>query len=127
MHSDAVAAVERLRAAGDQPVIVPQVLYEYWVVATRPANLNGLGLSPEAARRAVDEFMLTLLLLRDERGIFDHWISLVTDSSVAGKVAHDARLVAAMLRHGITHLLTFNAVDFSRFHGIAVLQPTLAR
>lgn len=35
-HAEAVAAVYRIRQRGDQPAIVPQVLYEYWVVATRP-------------------------------------------------------------------------------------------
>lgn len=44
-HAEAVAAVYRIRQRGDQPAIVPQVLYEYWVVATRPTSQNGLGLS----------------------------------------------------------------------------------
>lgn len=35
-HAEAVAAVYRIRQRGDQPAIVPQVLYEYWVVATPP-------------------------------------------------------------------------------------------
>lgn len=37
-----------------------------------------------------------------------------------GKNAHDARLVAAMVRHGLTHILTFNAQDFSRYRGITI-------
>ena len=85
---------------------------------------NGLGLSVAEARTAVDEFILTFLLLRDERGIFNYWIDLVTVNSVAGKVGHDARLVAAMSRHGISHLKTFNGADFARFNAIAALSPT---
>ena len=42
---------------------------------------------------------------------------------VIGKMAHDARLVAAMKRHDITHLLTFNDRDFSRFTDIMVVNP----
>jgi predicted nucleic acid-binding protein len=42
---------------------------------------------------------------------------------VLGKNAHDTRLVAAMLVHGVTHLLTFNVTDFSRFPGLTVLDP----
>jgi hypothetical protein len=34
------------------------------------------------------------------------------------------RIVAAMLVHGITQLLTFNADDFKRFSDIVVLSPT---
>jgi predicted nucleic acid-binding protein len=42
---------------------------------------------------------------------------------VLGKNAHDARLVAAMNVHGVTHLLTFNAADFRRFTTIQVMTP----
>ncbi|MEX0641079.1 MAG: hypothetical protein WD468_00180 [Pirellulales bacterium] len=48
---------------------------------------------------------------------------LADTSDVKGKPAHDARLVAAMTRHSITHILTFNVDDFRRFSGIEVLQP----
>lgn len=89
MHADAVSAVKRIRAASNQPVIVPQVLYEYWVVATRPVELNGLGLTTDQARLAVDEFATNLTLLLDERGIFVNWLSLVTDHSVNGKKLAD--------------------------------------
>ncbi len=99
MHAEAVSAVMRIRAASNQPVIVPQNLYEYWVVATRPMALNGLGLTTDQARLAIDEFATSLTLLLDERGIFANWIDLVTNNSVSGKLAHDARLVAAMFRH----------------------------
>jgi len=36
-------------------------------------------------------------------------------SGVMGKNAHDTRLVAAMLRHDIKSILTFNSADFKRF------------
>jgi predicted nucleic acid-binding protein len=42
---------------------------------------------------------------------------------VAGKQAHDAHLVAAMLVHGVTHLLTFNTNDFKRFSEVMVVNP----
>lgn len=40
-----------------------------------------------------------------------------------GKKVHDARLVAAMITHQITHLLTFNIDDFKRFSEIVVVDP----
>ncbi len=40
-----------------------------------------------------------------------------------GKQVHDARLVAAMITHHITHLLTFNIDDFKRFSAIVVVHP----
>ena len=48
-HGIAGAAVAKLAAAGQDFIIVPQNLYEWWTVATRPIANNGLGLSvPEA-------------------------------------------------------------------------------
>ena len=61
--------------------------------------------------------------LRDERGIFGVWHELVLAHSVLGKQTHDARLVAAAIRHGLTHVLTFNAADFHRYQKIQVLDP----
>jgi hypothetical protein len=51
-------------------VIVPQNIYEYWVVATRPIANNGLGFSAKHTESTVDAFLETFSLLRDERGIF---------------------------------------------------------
>jgi len=48
---------------------------------------------------------------------------MALDRKVSGKQAHDARLAAAMLRHGLTHLLTFNIEDFKRYPSINILDP----
>ena len=53
---------------------------------------------------------------------FEPWHQLV-EQQVLGKNAHDARLIAAMQRHGLTHLLTFNGEDFRRYPGIQLLAP----
>ena len=76
-----------------------------------------------AADQSVQELIRDFLLLKDERGIFGPWQSLVVNHAIQGKASHDARLVAAMQRHGLTNLLTFNAGDFQRFQAINVLAP----
>src|SRR5947209_20563162 len=48
------AAVQTLRGRGERLIIVPQNLYEFWAVATRPAGpppagANGLGMTPAQA------------------------------------------------------------------------------
>ena len=48
---------------------------------------------------------------------------LVKKYNVKGVNFHDTRIVAAMLVHGITHILTFNVEDFKRFIEIAVVHP----
>lgn len=44
---------------------------------------------------------------------------------VSGMRVHDARLVAAMLAHGLTHILTFNVKDCQRYVplGMTVVHP----
>ena len=123
MHNRAQEAVDRLDSDGHEGVIVPQVLYEYWVVATRPAAVNGLGMDLPSVEASLSKWLSVFRLLRDERGIFGFWRELVTNHQVQGKNAHDARLVAAMQRHGLVNLLTYNKPDFSRFAGINIYSP----
>jgi predicted nucleic acid-binding protein len=122
-HAEAMAAVERLKRDGHDCQIVPQNLYEFWVVATRPVEYNGLGLDTEKTEDAVRGWMSFFRLRLDERGIFRNWFQLVAAYQVRGKIGHDARLVAAMQRHGLTNLLTFNGADFARFPSISVFTP----
>ncbi len=123
MHGEALAAIDWLDANGHECVIVPQVLYEYWVVATRPTENRGLGMSAADADAAISQWIAIFRLLLDERGIFTYWRELVAMYNVKGKNAHDARLVAAMQRHGLTDLLTFNKPDFTRFTAINTYTP----
>jgi predicted nucleic acid-binding protein len=123
-HPLAVDAVAAIIARGDTPCLVPQVLYEFWVVATRPAAANGLGYAAAQADAELSRLSALYPLLLDSAAIYIEWRKLVTAHNVLGKNAHDARLVAAMLLHGVSHLLTFNVADLSRFPGITVLHPS---
>ena len=40
---------------GDDGVLAPQVLIEFWVVATRPPDVNGFGWSPAVAAAGEEE------------------------------------------------------------------------
>jgi predicted nucleic acid-binding protein len=123
LHQEALDAVAALRRQGDELVIVPQNLYEFWVVCTRPVAQNGVGLSPARVQTELAGAKSLYSLLDDNPAILPQWEQLVARHQVIGKNAHDARLVAAMLVHGIGRLLTFNAGDFQRFSGITVLTP----
>lgn len=116
-------AFETLIARGRELHIVPQNLFELWVVATRPASQNGLGLSTTEAAAELMRLKSMFPLLPDPPAIYPVWESLVIQYRVAGKPAHDARLVAAMLVHGLTTILTFDRTGFSRYAGIEVLHP----
>ncbi len=116
-------AIETLRLAGFRPCIVPQNIYEFWVVATRPKAQNGLGMSLAAATAEVLNFKSLFPILEDSSAVFHEWEKVIAANSIIGKNGHDARFVAAMIVHGITHFLTFNVQDFRRYSGITVLSP----
>ena len=105
------------------PYIVPRNLVEFWVVATRPASQNGLGMSVAAASGELTRIKRLFEPLPELPTIFPVWQSLVIRHAISGKPAHDARLVAAMQAHGIRSVLTFNRTDFYRFPGIEVFDP----
>ena len=84
---------------------------------------NGLGLSTAEAAAELVRLRSMFPLLPDTPAIYPVWESLVIQYGVAGKPAHDARMVAAMHVHGLTTVLTFDRTGFSRYAGIEVLHP----
>jgi predicted nucleic acid-binding protein len=118
------AALNALRDRGEDLCLTPQNLIEFWGVATRPvASLNGLGMTPDEADRELTQLEGLFRLLPDVSSIYPNWRRLVVAARVSGRQVHDARLVAVMLAHRISHLLTFNTGDFTRHKGITVTHP----
>jgi predicted nucleic acid-binding protein len=122
-YQPAVDAVATLLTQSHTVCVVPQNLYEFWVIYTRPTSANGLGKSATEAAAELTRLQNHFTLLADTSAVLPAWEQLVTTHAVLGKNAHDARLVAAMQVHGVTHLLTFNDADFRRFSAITVLTP----
>jgi predicted nucleic acid-binding protein len=114
------AAIQTLLRRGERLIVVPQNLYEFWAVATRPAGpppagRNGLGMTAEQAAHWLRFIRRRFTLLPDREELSTLWQELVERHNVTGFRAHDVRLVAAMQSYGITRLLTFNAADFRGF------------
>lgn len=125
-HVEAARAVLSLLATGEILCLASQNLVKFWAVATRPLEANGLGWDTKKTHSQIAQFLEQFLLLDDSPAVFVHWLSLVTSHDVKGKNVHDTRLVAVMMTHGITHLLTFNTDDFRRFPNITLIHPNEA-
>ena len=122
-------AIQTLLLRGEQLIIVPQNLYEFWAVATRPAGAppggsNGLGMTPAQAAHWLRFFQRRFALLFDRDDLSRLWQALVESHGVTGFRAHDVRLVAAMQTYGITRLLTFNGNHFSGLP-VTIVEPAL--
>jgi predicted nucleic acid-binding protein len=116
-----LAALRKLRRQGQVLHTTPQNYIEFWSGATRPAAVNGLGLTPARAGRLVQRLRPLFPLLAETPTLFDQWLQVVAAAAVSGRQVHDARLVAVMRVHGVTHILTFNVADFTRYQSIGIV------
>jgi hypothetical protein len=70
LHQIALDALAVLRLRGEQLCLVPQNLYEFWVVATRPVAQNGLGLTAAEALAELAKLKQLFVFLDDTPAIF---------------------------------------------------------
>lgn len=125
-HETARAALLKLASAGAQLFVAPQILIEFWAVASRPTKDNGLALDAPEIEKRIAAYLAAFDFAPDAPVIFDEWRRLANIYAPQGKPTHDARLVAAMKVHGIKNILTFNAKDFRRYEAsenIVVVEP----
>jgi len=107
----------------EQFAIAPQSLYEMYVVCTRPATVNGVGMTPEQALAELAAARALFQNLPDTPQIYSTWEGLMGKYKVQGKRAHDLRLAAFMIEHRIPTILTFNDADFRTVSEIDALNP----
>ena len=126
VHPIIRAALRKLRTNGHRVCATPQNFVEFWNVATRPTERNGFGLAPANADRLLRLVERLFPLLPDSPAVYTKWRRLVVSFGVSGIQVHDARIVATMIVHGVTHILTFNTTDFVRYgtRGIVTVDPT---
>lgn len=123
-HYDVVKnAVKLLRLQNETFCVAPQNLVEFWAVATRPLNENGLGMPVTSAAQEIAALREFFRLLPYTADVLERWQRLVLDQGVVGKQTHDAHIVAVMQVYSVASILTFNGAHFKRFPGIGVLDP----
>ena len=123
-HLVAENAINQLLEQNDVICVTKQNLIEFWSVATRPANVNGLDWDTPKTKQQIEQLLLRFQFLNDPSDVLPHWLALVARHDIKGRRTHDARLVAVMLSHGVTHLLTFNTGDFASFTNISLVHPS---
>lgn len=124
-HAAAREAVAQALASGARVTIAPQNVYEFWSLATRPIESNGLGWTVQRTRYAIETFRSRFPTLHEPPEVLEIWLDLVAAHGLKGKRIHDAHLLATMKANGVSRLLTFNAADFPAMDDIAILTPGL--
>jgi predicted nucleic acid-binding protein len=102
----------------------PHTTAEFWHVSTRPPERHGCGLTPLEADRRARRIERAFTLLPDGEAVDREWRRLVVAHAISGVQVDDARLVAVMTVHDVTHLLTLNDRDVARDAGITVVHPS---
>ena len=116
-------AVVTLLEADHDLCVCAQILIEFWAVSTRPKDVNGLGMTSAVVSQLTTDLRKTFTCLPEPPDMADRWQAVADKHSVAGKQAHDARIVAIMNAHGISRILTLNTSDFARYDGIMPITP----
>ena len=122
--SQANHAVSQLLRQKDSLFFCAQNIAEFWNVATRPINANGIGMSCEDALKEVRNIEVFLNLLPDIPGVYPEWKRIVASYNVQGVKVYDARLVAVMTVYSVDNILTFNDADFRRYGNVKALHPS---
>jgi predicted nucleic acid-binding protein len=118
-------ALRRLKADGHRFAVAFQNIAEFWNVSTRPAtSRGGMGLTIAQTEKHARVLERIFTVLPENSVAYSTWRDLVRTHSVHGVQVYDARLVAWMKSHGITHIVSLNASDFQRYPGITALLPS---
>lgn len=126
MYSAATHAVKTILEK-DDIALVPQTMNEFWRVVTAPLDKQrgGFGWDVAQADKKIQQLEMNFSMKYDTAEVYRKWRATVLTLGVTGIQVHDARIAAAMLAHGLTHILTFNVKDFQRYVslGITVVHP----
>jgi len=122
-HQLVDTALAQLAGQGTVLHYTHQNIAELWNAMTRPLDRNGFGLTVADAEREVRAIEGGMIFLPDGDAVYREWRRIVVQHSVLGVQIHDARLAAAMYVHRVSHILTLNVSDFSRFSGLITVHP----
>ena len=85
-----------------------------------PSARGGYGLSIAEAEHRLRIIERLFSVATETPTSYTFWRNLVRTYAVQGVQVHDARLVALMQAHSITHILTLNLADFVRYQSLVV-------
>ncbi len=97
-----------------------QNLVEYWSVASRAKQVNGLGLPLQEVNSRIHMLMEKFEMLSDSPKVIDIWLKMCAREGISGKHAHDARLASTAIANDVDTIVTLNRRDFQNLKGILV-------
>lgn len=103
-------------------IVTAQVVREYLVMATRPQDVNGLGLPGDIAASNLDDLLTGVEVLPDSGAAMSVLVGFVHRDLALGKQIHDANLVAQALHHRLDVIVTDNPRHLRRFADLITIE-----
>ena len=122
-HRDAQDFLQRCSGAGVHCAVTGQILREYFEVATRPIEVNGLGLSLDDALSNMAIFRGRTVFLEENEAVSRELEVLVRRHGLTGKRGHDTNIAAVLAVFRVPYLITANKDEFTVFEHARVLTP----
>ena len=123
-HQTAKVAIERQFQKANELCISRQIIREFLSTMTR-AELTVPKPNFDDVADRVESFPIFFRIFGEGTQVTSRLLSLVRSHHCAGKQIHDANIVATMLAHGISKLLTHNVADFNRYSGLIEVVPLI--
>jgi predicted nucleic acid-binding protein len=121
-HTTALTRLQGARRDQISLVVNPQVVREFVAAASRPA-LDSTPPPIDPILENVRRIRAGFVLLDENAATVDRLTELLNSIPTQGKQVHDANIVATMLTHGVSTLLTHNTGDFARFAALIRVLP----
>ena len=124
-HLTAQNQLQALIAGGVELWTSRQVLREYMATLTRVQTFTR-PVPPAAIEIDIHRFEDQYEVAEDGPNVTVYLLKLLNTVAIGGKQIHDANIVATMLAHNLTRLITDNAADFHRFRSWIEVLPLAA-
>jgi len=129
-QDEALDAINKLVGRGEDVFLLPQFLYEFWVVATRPTKDNGLGLNTTEAETFLAKFESVFPVKHDTEAFYSEWRRQwhgrhryerpSSCSALGGKLKYSVFLVPGMFTPAVALAVNFKRLvktyNFQRSH-----------
>ncbi len=123
-HLPAERMLDSARLQGISLIISPQIIREYISVFSRGIRVIPK-IKTDGLLKNLDLLRTSFILVDENREVIFHLIELLREIPIIGKQIHDANIVATMMAHGVSRLLTHNTKDFERYAGLITVVPLL--
>lgn len=120
-HIKSLEYLNRPSHSGSALFLSSQVLREYFAISTN-GTIFKKPLNQRQAIGKINEFLKRFTLLLEKESTIEILIGLIEKQAVSRHKIHDLNIVATMLDHGISRLLTYNRKDFEKIKDISLCE-----